>query len=55
MKGWVFVGGIAAGMAMATAALTGMYPDITRRMARDGKRVVKCGKKAASQISGIFS
>ncbi len=38
--------GLVAGVAMATAAITSMYPDVPRRMMRDGKRAVRCTKHA---------
>lgn len=38
--------GLIAGMAVATMAITSMYPDVPRRMMRDGKRAVRCTKHA---------
>ena len=55
MKAITFVAGIAAGMAVATAALTSMYPDVPRRMMRDSRRMLRCGKRAAERLGGIFN
>ena len=54
MKAATFVIGIAAGMALATAGVIAMYPDVSRRMMRDSKRALRCGKRAAGQISHLF-
>jgi len=45
MKAATFVIGIAAGMAMATAGVIAMYPDVSRRMMRDSRRALRqaCG------------
>ena len=51
MKTVTFITGIAAGMAVATAALTTMYPDVPRRMARDSKRMMRTGKR---MVNGMF-
>ncbi len=37
--------GMLAGAALAVTAMTSMYPDLPRRMKRDGKRVVQAGKR----------
>lgn len=37
--------GVATGIAVATATIGVMYPDVTRRMQRDGKRLLNAGKK----------
>ncbi len=37
--------GVAAGMTIAAAAITVMYPDVYRRMKRDSRRAVKNGKR----------
>ncbi|MBR0425998.1 MAG: hypothetical protein IJK01_07760 [Clostridia bacterium] len=37
--------GMAAGAALAVTAITTVYPDVPRRMIRDGKRVVNMGKR----------
>ncbi len=42
--------GVLAGMAMATAAINSMYPDVPRRMMRDGRRAVRCTRRAVSHI-----
>lgn len=50
MKTVTFISGIAAGMVVAAVAMGAMYPDVPRRMMRDGKRAVRCGKKLACKI-----
>jgi len=50
MRTITFVAGIAAGMAMAGAAVTAMYPDVSRRMTRDAKRLMHCGKRMACRF-----
>jgi len=42
--------GMVAGMAIATAAITCMYPDVPRRMLRDGKRMAHTTKKHFEKI-----
>lgn len=37
--------GMIAGAALAVTAITTMYPDVPRRMLRDGKRAVRTGKR----------
>lgn len=37
--------GMVAGAALAVTAMTTMYPDIPRRMKRDGMRLVRNGKR----------
>ena len=37
--------GVIAGMAIATATINAMYPDVSRRMARDGKNMIRCTKR----------
>jgi len=37
--------GVAAGMVLAGAALSTAYPDVPRRMERDARRMVRCGKR----------
>ena len=39
MKIWGFAAGVAVGMAAAAAAVTGMYPSVSKKMKRDGKRL----------------
>lgn len=41
MKIWGFVSGVALGMTAATIAVTSIYPDVQRRMKRDGKRMLR--------------
>ena len=55
MKAATFMIGMAAGMAMATAGVITMYPDLSRRMARDSKRMMRCGKRAVGQIGHMFN
>jgi len=45
-----FVIGLAAGMTVSAAAITSMYPDVSRRMLRDGKRAARCGKRAIEHM-----
>ena len=54
MKVVTFITGVAAGMAVATAALTSMYPDVPRRMARDSRRALRNGKRMAQHIGEMF-
>ena len=49
MKPLTFIAGIAIGAAAATAAVTSMYPDISRRMMRDGRRAWRNGKRMAQR------
>ena len=44
--------GMAAGMAIAAVAINCMYPDVSRRMMRDGKRIAHCTKKHFEKIMG---
>ncbi|MBO4879383.1 MAG: hypothetical protein IK064_01715 [Clostridia bacterium] len=39
MKVFGFVSGMAVGMMAAAAAVSAMYPDVPKRMKRDGKHV----------------
>lgn len=41
MKLWGFAAGIAVGMAAGAAAVTGMYPSVSRKMKRDGRRLLR--------------
>ncbi len=45
MRTLPFAIGVAAGMTLAAAALTSMYPDISRRMLRDGRKACRCGRR----------
>ena len=51
MKTATFMAGVAAGMIMAGAALSTAYPDVPRRMTRDARKMVRCGKR---MMSGMF-
>lgn len=42
--------GTIAGMAAATAAISIIYPDVSRRMLRDSKKMLKKGKKLMSKM-----
>lgn len=44
--------GIVAGIAMATAAINSMYPDVPKRMMRDGRRAVRSTRRAINNIMG---
>lgn len=44
--------GIVVGTAMATAAINSMYPDVSKRMLRDGRRAVRTTKRAIGNIIG---
>ncbi|MBQ3939390.1 MAG: hypothetical protein II724_08615 [Clostridia bacterium] len=45
MKVFGFTTGMALGMAAAAAAVSMMYPDVPKRMKRDGKHVMNSMKK----------
>ncbi|MBQ5488301.1 MAG: hypothetical protein IIT70_05565 [Clostridia bacterium] len=45
MKVLGFATGMALGMAAAAAAVSMMYPDVPKRMKRDGKHVMNSMKK----------
>lgn len=45
MKAIGFVSGMAVGMAAAVAAVAAMYPDVPKRMKRDGKHIMCAAKK----------
>ncbi|MBQ9832828.1 MAG: hypothetical protein IJO48_03750 [Clostridia bacterium] len=45
MKGISFFAGMIAGIAFSAATVSSCYPDVPRRMMRDGKRMAKIGKK----------
>ncbi|MBR5291843.1 MAG: hypothetical protein IKU32_02900 [Clostridia bacterium] len=51
MKTATFMAGIAAGMVMAGAVLSTAYPDVPRRMSRDARKVIRCGKR---MMCGMF-
>lgn len=44
--------GIATGVAMATMAINSMYPDVSKRMLRDGRRAVRTTKRAVNHFMG---
>ena len=45
MKVVSFISGLAIGMAAAAAVVSAMYPDIPKRMKRDGKHMMRAVKK----------
>lgn len=55
MKTITFVAGLAAGMAIASAAVTAMYPDVPRRAMRDTRRMWRSGKRAVTKIGNMMS
>jgi len=46
--------GMVAGMALATAAINTMYPDVPRRMMRDGRRVVRCTRRTVNHLGHML-
>ncbi len=44
--------GMIAGVAMATVAINSMYPDIPKRMMRDGRRLVRSTRRTIGNIMG---
>ncbi len=55
MKTITFVAGLAAGMAVATAAVTAMYPDVSRRLLRDSKKMWRNGKRTAMRWGDMLT
>lgn len=45
--------GMAAGAAVTLLAVDSLYPDVKRRMVRDGKRAVRTAKRTISDITGM--
>ncbi len=45
MKVFGFASGMALGMMAAAAGVAAMYPDIPKRMKRDGKHLMRTAKK----------
>ncbi len=45
MKVVGFISGLAVGMAATAAAVAAMYPDVPRRMKRDGRHVMHSVKR----------
>lgn len=54
MKAITFVAGIAAGVAV-TAAVTAMYPDVSRRLLRDSKKMWRSGKRTAMRLGDLLN
>ena len=52
MKTIPFMLGAVAGVAAGYMAVTAMYPDVARRMVRDSRRAMRCGKR---MVNGIFN
>ena len=50
MKTVAFALGMVAGMVMAGTALSAAYPDVPKRVAKDARRVVRCGKRAVCSV-----
>lgn len=44
--------GIVAGAAIAAAAINSLYPDVPKRMARDGRRAMRVTKRAIGHFMG---
>jgi len=42
--------GMIAGATVATMAIGAMYPDVPRRMLRDGKRVMRCTRRTVRKL-----
>lgn len=47
MKSVFMVAGMAAGAALAVTAVSAMYPDVMRRMKRDGAKTLRSIKRTA--------
>lgn len=47
MKSVFMVAGMAAGAALAVTAVSAMYPDVMKRMKRDGGRTLRSLKRTA--------
>jgi len=52
MKTFPVMLGMAAGMTLGYLMVTAMYPDVGRRMMRDSRRAVRCGKR---MMNGMFN
>ena len=44
--------GLVAGIAVATAAIHSMYPDVSKRIMRDGRRAVRNTKRTLGHFLG---
>ena len=49
MKVFGFVSGVALGMAAAAASVAAMYPDVPKRMKRDGRHIVRAAKRCSKR------
>lgn len=52
MKVFPFMIGVVAGAAAGYMAVTAMYPDVARRMVRDSRRALRCGRR---MVNGMFN
>lgn len=52
MKAFPVMLGMAAGMAAGYMVVTSMYPDVARRVMRDSRRAVRCGRR---MVNGVFN
>ena len=50
MKTLPFIVGMAAGITVTAAAVTSLYPDVPRRMMRDGKKMCRCSMRAMQHM-----
>lgn len=44
--------GVVTGVAMATMAINSLYPDVPKRIMRDGRRAVRSTKRTLNHIMG---
>lgn len=44
--------GVLAGTVMTSMAINSMYPDVPKRMVRDGRRAMRSTKRAVSHLFG---
>ena len=47
--------GMVAGAALALTVMTSIYPDVPKRMARDGRRFVRSTRRAMCDVGQILS
>ena len=50
MKALCIAAGVVAGMAISMGAVCAAYPDMSRRMMRDGRRMVRCSRRAVERM-----
>lgn len=46
--------GMIAGAAIALTAINSLYPDVSKRMLRDGRRAARNAKRTASDIGDLM-